>query len=81
MTLRRVTLMVLLLLAVYPWQSSYSPASEKASVEESGSQETVLRSRTDLVTVDVSIEDSKTGEPIKDLRREDFLAQDNKKSV
>jgi hypothetical protein len=79
MTLLRMAPMALLVLVVCLGGLSHSRAADR--VAEAGSQETVLRSRTDLVTVDVSVEDSKTGEPIKGLQREDFVVQDDKKTV
>jgi hypothetical protein len=55
--------------------------SQKTNNTGVSPQTPAVRSATELVLLDISVEDKKTGEPIKDLKEEDFVFRDNGKPV
>jgi hypothetical protein len=82
MTLRSVTLGVSLLLMTC-WHCLATPrSSADGSIPAAVAPQTPpIRTTTSLVMIDVLVEDKKTGEPVKDLEKDDFVVRDNGKAV
>jgi len=79
MTLRRAGLGVSLLLFTCSNCFGLPQFSEKGGASNPAPQAPAIRTTTSLVLVDVLAEDKKTGEPIRDLEKDDFRVRDDGK--